>query len=76
MKLFGKIMGVITALAAIAGIVYVVATYGDKIVEWARELIERAKDFFGCNCDCDCQCEECQCEEFEECECVDADFQG
>lgn len=30
---------ILTALAAVAGIVYVIATYGDKIVEWARKLI-------------------------------------
>ena len=28
----------LTALAAIAGAVYVVATYGDKIVEWAKKI--------------------------------------
>ena len=28
----------LTALATIAGVVYVVATYGDKIVEWAKEV--------------------------------------
>ena len=28
----------LTALATIAGAVYVIATYGDKIVEWAKKL--------------------------------------
>ena len=28
----------LTALAAIAGAVYVIATYGDKIVEWAKKI--------------------------------------
>lgn len=28
----------LTALATIAGVVYVVATYGDKIVEWAKKI--------------------------------------
>ena len=32
MKVFSTIMKIVAALAAIAGIVYVVATYGDKIV--------------------------------------------
>ena len=32
-------MKVLTALAAIVGAVYVVATYGDKIVEWAKNLL-------------------------------------
>ena len=29
---------ILTALAAVAGIVYVVAAYGDKIVEWAKRV--------------------------------------
>lgn len=36
MKTFFK---VITALAAVAGAVYVVATYGDEIVAWAKRLL-------------------------------------
>ena len=28
----------LSALATIAGVVYVVATYGDKIVEWAKKI--------------------------------------
>ena len=28
----------LTALATIAGAVYVIATYGDKIVEWAKKI--------------------------------------
>ena len=37
MKVFGNILKVLVALAAIAGLVYVVATYGDKIVAWAKK---------------------------------------
>lgn len=58
MKAFGVILKILAALAAVAGIVYVVATYGDKIVAWARKLLN------GCCC-CDCDCEECECD----CEC-------
>ena len=36
MKLAVKIL---TALAAIAGVVYVVATYGDQIVAWAKKIL-------------------------------------
>ena len=36
MKTAAKIL---TALAAIVGAVYVVATYGDKIVQWAKNLL-------------------------------------
>lgn len=32
-------MKILTALAAVVGAVYVVATYGDKIVEWAKNLL-------------------------------------
>ncbi len=38
MKVFSNVMKVFAALAAVAGIVYVVATYGDRIVEWAKDL--------------------------------------
>lgn len=38
MKAFNTIMKVLAALAAVAGAVYVVATYGDKIVAWAKKL--------------------------------------
>lgn len=38
MKAFNTIMKILAALAAVAGAVYVVATYGDKIVAWAKKL--------------------------------------
>ena len=38
MKTLNAIIKVLTALAAVAGAVYVVATYGDKIVDWAKKL--------------------------------------
>ena len=61
MKTVSVILKVVAALAAVAGVVYVVATYGDKIVAWAKKLL-------GCSCDCDCDCDsECECE--CECEC-------
>lgn len=55
MKVFATVMKVLAALAVIAGIVYVVATYGDKIVAWAKGLM--AKLNFCC-CDEVCYCEE------------------
>ena len=39
MKTFSLIVKIMTALAAIAGVVYVVATYGDKIVAWAKKML-------------------------------------
>ena len=38
MKALNTIVKILTALAAVAGAVYVIATYGDKIVTWAKDL--------------------------------------
>ena len=38
MKVFNTIAKIVAALAAVAGAVYVVATYGDQIVAWAKKL--------------------------------------
>ena len=38
MKAFNVIVKILTALAAVAGAVYVVATYGDQIVAWAKKI--------------------------------------
>ena len=40
---FNTIVKLITALAAAVGAVYIVATYGDKLVEWAKKMM-------GCCC--------------------------
>ena len=34
-------MKVLAVIAAIIGLVYVVAAYGDKIVSWARSILNR-----------------------------------
>lgn len=39
MKIFANIVKILTALAAIAGAVYVVATYGDQIVAWCKKTL-------------------------------------
>ena len=39
MKSFNLIAKILAALAAIAGAIYVVATYGDKIVAWAKSMM-------------------------------------
>lgn len=41
MKVFSKIVKILTALAAVAGAVYAIATYGDKIVAWAKDLLAK-----------------------------------
>lgn len=70
MKAVKIVLEIIAALAAVAGIVYVIATYGDKIVAWAKKLLNgKCCCQYDCDCDCDCDydcdCEECECE----CEC-------
>lgn len=59
MKIFIKIA---VALAAIAGVVYVAATYGDKIVAWAKKMLGACKCCCSSECDCDCDCD-CDCAE-------------
>jgi len=60
MKFFGVIVKVVVALAAVAGAVYVAATYGDKIVAWAKKTLGACKCCCDgdCECDCDCDCAE------------------
>lgn len=58
MKTANIIIKIVAALAAVAGVVFVIATYGDKIVAWAKKML-------GC-CPCDGECECCEEECFEE----------
>lgn len=51
MKAFNTVLKILAALAAIAGVVYVIATYGDKIVAWARNLLEACKEKCCCPCE-------------------------
>ena len=39
MKTLNALVKVLTALAAAAGAVYVIATYGEQIVDWAKKLL-------------------------------------
>ena len=39
MKILSAIAKIVATLAFIAGIVYLVATYGDKIVAWAKKIL-------------------------------------
>lgn len=59
MKAVNLIIKIVAALAAVAGVVYVIATYGDKIVAWAKKMLGKRK--------CECECEECDCDGCEEC---------
>lgn len=70
MKAFKIVMKILAALALVAGIVFVIAKYGEKIVAWARQLWNRCCAFFSCDCCCECDCENCDCEcDCEDCEC-------
>ena len=65
------VLKILTALAAITGIVYVIATYGDKIVAWAKKLLASCPC---CNNTCECECEgegECTCGGECECKCAE-----
>ena len=67
------VLKLLTALAAIAGTVYVIATYGDKIVAWAKKILAACpccNDTCECECEGECKCDgECKCEEEGECKC-------
>lgn len=41
MKAFWTVVKILAVLAAIAGVIYVIAAYGDKMVAWARKLLGR-----------------------------------
>ena len=43
MKIFGIIVKIAVALAAVAGAVYLAATYGEKIVAWAKKTLACCK---------------------------------
>ena len=61
MKVFSVVIKILVALAAVAGAVYLAATYGDKIVAWAKKLLNACPCCCDCDCDCDCEDEECEC---------------
>ena len=61
MKAVNVIIKVVVALAAIAGLVYLAATYGDKIVAWAKKLMNQ--------CCCCCDGDECCCCDGDDCCC-------
>ena len=48
MKPLETTLKVLAALAAVAGLIFVIAAYGDKIVAWAKKLMAK---FPGHSCD-------------------------
>lgn len=61
------VLKVLTALAAVAGVIYVIATYGDKIVAWAKKILGACPC---CNDTCECE-GECTCDDECTCECTE-----
>lgn len=47
------IIKILTALAAIAGVVYIVATYGEEIVAWCRKVLNLLPKCHCCEADAD-----------------------
>lgn len=73
MKAVNYIVKVLAALAAVVGAVYILATYGEKIVEWCKKVmasLPQCDEECECCCGGECNCdEECECDDCEECEC-------
>ena len=64
MKIVSTVLKIVAALAALAGIIYIIATYGDKIVAWAKKMLSK------CPCCCEDDCDDCQCEsDCDDCPC-------
>ena len=59
MKTVAKLLA---ALAAITGVIYVIATYGEQIVAWAKKVLG------SCPCCKEGECETCEC---DACDCAD-----
>ena len=55
MKSFYTILKILAVIAAIVGIIFLIATYGDKIVAWFKRLLgkKRFQDDFEEFDDCD-----------------------
>lgn len=51
MKAFNMIVKVLAALAAVAGAVYIIATYGEQIVDWCKKTLEALPKCPLCNRD-------------------------
>lgn len=57
MKTFNMIAKILTALAAVAGAVYIIATYGEQIVAWCKKTLESLPKCPMCQKDADADIE-------------------
>ena len=64
MKTASVIIKILIAIVAVAGLIFVIATYGDKIVSWAKKFLNKRKGTCECDCD-DCDCDDCDCEDVD-----------
>lgn len=64
MKVANVVIKVLVALAAVAGAVYVIATYGEQIVAWAKKVLNSMSG--GRKCCCSGNSEEAPAEEAAE----------
>ena len=69
------VLKILAALAAIAGAIYVLATYGDKIVAWCKKLLSTIcwEDCCCCGDDYCCDDDDCCCETVQA---EETDFEG
>ena len=45
MKAFSTIIKILAVIAAVAGIIFILATYGDQIVAWCKRLLEKVRTY-------------------------------
>ena len=45
MKVFSTVVKVVVAIAAVAGVIYIAAAYGERIVAWCRRMLGRDFNF-------------------------------
>lgn len=45
MKAFSTIIKILAVIAAVAGIIFILATYGDQIVVWCKRLLEKVRAY-------------------------------
>ena len=65
MKTVGIILKILAALIVVAGIAFVVVKYGNAIVAWVKNLLNRCLSRCNCDCECDCCAEEAEEADFE-----------
>ena len=53
MKSFYHILKILAVIAAIVGVIYLIATYGDRIVGWFKRLVGRKRFKDECDDLCD-----------------------